>query len=201
MVVWAHTNGPYSNLIVQFHMPFFFFISGLLYRSRDVLCYKYVKRKWTALILPFWRWNFIFFPVFFILYYWRNWSLSICMKGLIEILFTLNKVPFLGATWFLSALFWVSVLVHIFIQKICCNYRYGDLLLMVCGSISCIVGFYINFPYKISRTLICAMFYICGYLYNKYLRLKVDYIKNIIACLGGIVFFIYFNSKFCKYGR
>lgn len=190
LVVWAHAQGPYTELITQFHMPFFFFISGLLYRSRDVSCFEYIKRKYTSLILPFWWWNFIFFPVFFILYYWGKWSLLTCIRGLIEIFFTVNKVPFLGSTWFLPALFWVSVFVHIFIRKICCNRRYGDLLLMVCGSIICILGFYVNFPYRISRTLICAMFYICGYLYNKYLKSKINHMKNQIACLGGIAFLI-----------
>lgn len=34
LVVWAHADGSFSKYITQFHMPFFFFISGMLFNSR-----------------------------------------------------------------------------------------------------------------------------------------------------------------------
>lgn len=191
LIVWAHANGPCSNYITQFHIPFFFFISGLLYRSSDVSCIEYIKRKMKSLLAPFWWWNFLCFPVFYILYYWGDWSFSKCIKSLAEIAFTLNKVPFLGATWFLPALFWISVLNHICVKKICCKLRYGDLLLLLIGCFSCILGFHVIFPYRISRTLICFLFYICGYLYNKHLSFKINAaMKNIMACCGCILYLL-----------
>lgn len=194
LVVWAHANGPYSSYITQFHMPFFFFISGLLYRSSDESCSDYIKRKCRTLLVPFWWWNFLSFPIFYTLYYWGKWSFSTCMKSLVEIAFTLNKVPFLGATWFLPALFWISMLTHICVKKISCHFRYGDLLLLLVGCIASILGFYVTFPYRISRTLICSLFYICGYLYNKHLRYRISTVrKSIIAWLGGILFLIFSN--------
>ena len=189
LVVWAHAKGPYSSYINQFHMPFFFFISGLLYRSNDISCFEYIKRKCKSLLAPFWWWNFLCFPIFYILYYWGKWSFSSCIRGLGEIALTLNKVPFLGATWFLPALFWTSVLVHIFVKKVCYKCKYGDLLLLIGAILACILGFYVTFPYKISRTLICSLFYVCGYLYNKYLSLKINIVlKNIIACFGCVIY-------------
>ncbi|GFI47337.1 hypothetical protein IMSAGC019_02661 [Lachnospiraceae bacterium] len=33
LVVWAHVEGSFYRYITQFHMPFFFFISGMLFTS------------------------------------------------------------------------------------------------------------------------------------------------------------------------
>lgn len=67
LVVWAHAKGPFSNYIEGFHMPFFFFISGMLYMNKGRSIKKYVSRKFVSLLMPFWWWNLILFPVFFTL--------------------------------------------------------------------------------------------------------------------------------------
>lgn len=52
------------------------------------------------------------------------------------------------------------------------------------GSAVCVLEFQITFPYRISRTLICAMHYICGYLYQKYIRERLSMVeKSMIAIL------------------
>lgn len=196
LVVWAHAYGPLLHYITQFHMPFFFFVSGLLYASVDVSGKDYLLRKCKSLLLPFWYWNILFFPVFFILFYWKNWSVDTFVKGIAGIVFTLDKVPFLGATWFLPALFWISVTVHFGI-RIFRKYRFCDACILAGGIAACVLGFSITFPYRISRTLICSLFYVCGYLYRKYLKDAVgDRIKNISAVVGGLIFIIIasFNS-------
>lgn len=182
MVVWAHASGPFSNYITQFHMPFFFFISGMLYHNTRTVK-EYVGRKVKSLLIPFWVWNLILYPVFFLLYYWKNWSGRVAGKEILEIVATVNKVPFLGATWFLPALFWVSILVHIFVRWLG-KYKYSDILLLLLGIAVCVLGFQVTFPYRISRTLICAMYYICGYLYQKYIRERLSMVvKSMIAIL------------------
>lgn len=103
LVVWAHANGPLTDIIGQFHMPLFFFISGMLFHDNGNL-FPYIKRKCNSLLLPFWRWNLMLYPLFYILYYWKQWSFQVLIIGITEIILTVNKVPFLGATWFLPAL-------------------------------------------------------------------------------------------------
>lgn len=171
LVVWAHACGPGSDYITQFHMPFFFFVSGLLYSSTDVSCKDYIVRKGKSLLLPFWWWNGLFFPLYFVLFYWKDWSMAVLIKEAAEIACTLEKVPFLGATWFLAALFQVSVIVHLIIRGFE-NKRFGDLVLLGVGVAACGIGFLVTFPYRLSRTLICLLFYICGYLYKKYLKYR-----------------------------
>lgn len=64
LVVWAHASGPLSGYINQFHMPFFFFISGMLFRvPQDAK--QYIIRKVNTLLKPFWIWNLLLLPFFF----------------------------------------------------------------------------------------------------------------------------------------
>lgn len=200
LVVWAHINGPFRVYIEQWHMPFFFFISGMLYKNRNISIKDYLLRKCKSLLLPFWWWNLLFFPLFFVLYYWKNWSPEIFFRWLTAIVFTLDKVPFLGATWFLPALFWVSVAMHMMI-KLSGNFKYSDICLLGAGLLACILGFYISFPYRYSRTLICMLFYICGYLYQKYLRNNVrNGIIVIFILVSGAICVITANGYFVSLG-
>lgn len=190
LVVWAHAYGPGLDYITQFHMPFFFFISGLLYASADVSCKDYIVRKGKSLLLPFWWWNGLFFPLYFVSFYWKNWSAAVFAKEAAEIVCTLEKVPFLGATWFLAALFQVSIIAHLIVRGFRKN-RFGDFALLGVGAAACGIGFLITFPHRISRTLICSVFYICGYLYKKYLRDHInERIKNVGAIACGILYLV-----------
>ena len=191
LVVWAHVSGPKSNYIEQFHMPFFFFLSGILYKEGRSLR-TYCIHTLEALLIPFWQWNLLSFPLFFVLYYWKKWSVQVFIQGIVEIVLTVNKVPFFGATWFLPALFWVCLTVHA-LKMLCKNFKYSDIYLFCLGIIGLLIGFYVTFPYRINRTLICGFFYICGHLYNKYLRNKYPQTaigkivkEDILAILCGL---------------
>ena len=185
MVVWAHASGPSSSYINQFHMPLFFFISGMLFKEPPDLKMYYVG-KMKSLLIPFWICNYVLLLPFWVLYYWKNWSLFVLGRYVVEIATTVNKVPMLGATWFLTALFWVSV-VFASLSEICDKIREGvkDVIILLSGIISCIIGMMITFPYRISRVLICGCFFVLGYLYTKYIsvRLKNLVWKNIIAII------------------
>lgn len=56
LVVWAHAKGPFSSYIYQFHMPFFFLISGYLFNPNTSFR-QFAKRKFTSLYVPFILWN------------------------------------------------------------------------------------------------------------------------------------------------
>ena len=196
LVVWAHAEGPFSKYINGFHMPFFFFISGMLYLNKGRSIKDYTLQKCKTLLIPFWWWNLIFYPIFFTLYYWEKWSLLTAIKGIGEIVLTLNKVPFLGATWFLPALFWVSVFVHIF-MTLFDKKKYTDIILLIVGIALAVVGFVVTLPYKISRNLICTLFYISGYLYRKYVAMYIKYTANswvAIICIIVYAFCVRINA-------
>ncbi len=194
LVVWAHASGPLSGYINQFHMPFFFFISGMLFRvPQDAK--QYIVRKVNTLLKPFWIWNLLLLPFFFFLYYWKQWDFGVFIKLCVEIVTTVGKVPMLGATWFLPALFWISIIYMLLSKK--CDFKYGDILLLIIGIISCVVGMSYRFPYRISRVFVCALFYDLGYLFHKHIRGKYlnDLNRKVLTVISVILFIFLFNMN------
>ena len=104
MVVWAHAEGPFSKYMTAFHMPLFFFLSGMLFQCPTNYVI-YLKRKLKSLLVPFWIWNYLLLIPFWLLFFWKNWNFKVLLKYAIMIGLTLDKVPMLGATWFLPPLF------------------------------------------------------------------------------------------------
>lgn len=203
LVVWAHAQGPFSSYIVQFHMPFFFFISGMLYRNQKRSIKEYTINKVKSLLIPFWFWNLLLFPFSYLIDYWNNWSILSCAKQLGGIIFTLTKTSFLGATWFLPALFEVSVFLHVLLKIIKIkNSKLTDYIIGFLGIAVCFVGIQYNFPYNLSRTMICFLFYISGYLYQKYMRDRINpIIKNIMPICFFVLFVFFASNNYAKMGN
>ena len=60
-VIWGHINGGFTNILVYaFHMPLFFFLSGLLFRADKYKSFKeFAIRKVRTLIIPYLMFSFI----------------------------------------------------------------------------------------------------------------------------------------------
>lgn len=200
LVVWAHTRGIFTSYIVQFHMPLFFFISGYLYKYKGEKVKDYINKKAKGLLVPFWFWNLLLYPVYYILYYWGDWNVIVAIKEVIEIVLTLYKVPFLGATWFLAALFWISTSVNVAISFLKEN-SYCDYVLLTLSIIVAVIGFNITFPYKLSRVMICSLFYVLGYMFKKYIHgYVVPCVKNIGLLVSVILFWLVASNNSAAMG-
>ena len=114
LVVWAHACAYGWTIINQFHMPFFFLISGLLYK-KDSNISKYILKKTRRLYIPFVVWNLFFILVSTILYSLLGvFDIKQLTFKIIGVLLTLTKDGiFGGATWFLGALFVSSVIYSV----------------------------------------------------------------------------------------
>ena len=150
---------------------------------------EYIVRKGENLLIPFWGWNLIFFPIFFLLFYQGTWSIFVFAKEFIEIVTTLNKVPFLGVTWFLASLFWVSIsykILYTLFER--CKFR--EYILMLIFLAVAIVGVSFTLPYRLSRTLVCSLFYGLGYLFSKSGFASIIEAKNSRKYIIAVVMFI-----------
>lgn len=183
LVVYAHARAPYNSYIYNFHMPFFFLISGMLYKPGGDLK-KYVLRKVQTLYIPFVSWNLIFIIGKSIL---RHQSVS--PEYIIQVVFTLQKDgEFLGAIWFLGALFLIAVIYKILDCYICDNAMKKYVLLGI-FAIWAIIGFEITFPYMLSRTFICGFFYAVGAFGRKFfLDFKLDRTTFVYFLVSGVTF-------------
>lgn len=185
LVVWAHASGPGSSWIYQFHMPLFFLISGYLFNSRNTVK-EFVIRKVHSLYIPFVFWNLAIIFLRTI----RNLiasapTLSYTLKAAVKAVLLLDKDnQFLGATWFLGALFFMSIL-----YKICDaalgKWKYKRAAVTVFFVLLAVLGFAVNLPYFFSRTLILGMFFAFGVVVReqKDLFRKLDHPITALLCL------------------
>lgn len=191
LVVYAHARAPYNSYIYNFHMPLFFLISGILYKSgRDLK--SYIFRKIQTLYIPFVSWNLIFIIGKSIL---RHQEISV--DYIIEVILTLQKDgEFLGATWFLGALFLITVIYKLL------DYYISDMpskrwILLGVFAAWGIIGFEITLPYMLSRTFILGFFYAIGNFGKEFfLDLKLNKTTIVYMVIAAGTFFVigHYNS-------
>lgn len=175
LVVWAHAGGVFSKYIYQFHMPLFFLISGYLYHSNSSVK-EFTIRKVKSIYIPFAFWNCMGLTFRYLIGI-ANFSI----KSYILTILTLSKDgTFFGATWFLGALFVISVLYRI-LDEILKSYSHRHLMLLFFFVSLGICGYEITLPYMLSRTLILGMFYAFAVCYK-------DSIKKLDLSRGGKIF-------------
>lgn len=166
LVVWAHASGPFSAQIDQFHMPMFFLISGYLYSQKGTVK-EYIWKKTKSLYIPFMFWNLLSYSITYFITT-PDIDLQKYFKTGIEIILTLSKDgQFFGATWFLGALFVMSILYKLIDTAIPQSHAKDGIVLLFFITLA-ILGFEVNFPYMISRTLILGMFFALGVFIKKY---------------------------------
>lgn len=112
LVIWGHTTTPFFHEIYAFHMPFFFIVSGVFYKSRPTFK-EQLMRNTSRLIYPFLLFSvliYVFYLVWDLLFHTGFSYASI-----------LNIIPYQSVMttplWFLVTLFWVSTL-YFFFSKI-----------------------------------------------------------------------------------
>lgn len=162
MVVWAHARGPYTAYIYQFHMPLFFLISGYLFNPNNSF-WQFTVRKLQSLYIPFIFWNLAALCIKTAVGL-SNLPPEVFLEKTIKMLLTMEKDgQFFGATWFLSALFIESILYKA-LDELLKRVPYRRWIITICFAIGAIVGFRINFPYMLSRTMVLGVFFAIGYV-------------------------------------
>ena len=100
-VIWAHLRGYLDMEIYIFHMPLFFFLSGMFYRQKR----DFVWTRFRSLIIPF-----ALYSLFFAALFW--WQGGGWLKPLHRISWWFPSA-IVGPSWFLIALFNISVVYYL----------------------------------------------------------------------------------------
>lgn len=102
------------TLIYSFHMPFFFFISGYLFRVKESQFCQFVWNKTKSIIVPYFLLNLVaavlHIPMYIQQHHVPVQELLSCVDGRMGTAFS-------GATWFLVCLFVVMLLAY-WVEKI-----------------------------------------------------------------------------------
>ncbi len=118
-VVWGHCQKNYNFIrkyIYHFHMPIFFFISGLTFGDSDKIPFKvFAKKKFKSLVIPYFVMNIVCYILMVIMYRFGIIEEFSYLKNFFGIFYSNNKIlPFpCGPGWFLLSLFLVNIIFYI----------------------------------------------------------------------------------------
>lgn len=205
LVLLGHAISDKTNLrkyIYTFHMPFFFILSGMTFKTTDEIKIKeFLISRVKRLIVPYFILNIIMLSVFYI-------NVSIGAKDpktIFELIIgTLYSNPkeygmIAGATWFITCLFLTELLFYL-LKRYFKEDKQLTLAILIMGVLgfanSIAVGKKVPAPWHLSTVFTAVVFYFIGYLIMKHLDKIVEFIKNwknyIITILGLIITGMYF---------
>ena len=154
-VLWGHFasgNEYLCRLIYSFHMPLFFFISGFLFKHKDISIQELISKNANSLLLPY-----IVFAGVYTCYGVAHMYVRNC--DVVEIERKIFKFLCGDTAWYLTGIFFCRILFNFLNKKfIIFLMLIYTLLLPIVGDYF-IIGTYFNW---IPRTLLCLSFFCLG---------------------------------------
>lgn len=181
LVILGHSMFPFHFLIDSFHMPLFFFIGGLTFRTKPLE--RFLVEKIDRIMVPYVFWAIL--------------------SAFISLIPHNYEGPFNGPLWFFPAIF-TSLLLIYFIESIEPKYKKISLLFIL------FVIFYTwlmikweyfkVLPFSLDIALLSSGFMLagvrCGVLKNKFNTKKS---QLILIILSGLVFFTLVTYIYLKF--
>lgn len=225
-MVIGHSGCPQwlFRFIYLFHMPLFFFCSGIFFREMQTISAvgNNLKKRIKGLYVPFVKWSVSFLLIHNLLYYLGIYNSSYGYEGgttiytlpdmvgkLCEILFTMNGYEeLLGGFWFIRSLFVAYLLIGLVSILLRRSFKYK--YVSICALFLCATILIrrlvpdITFWREISMGCFGAVFYMLGYLLMPLARLWQNKYATFFCCLILLFFFYYFNtgiSMGCGYNK
>ena len=184
-VIFGHAfyrrNNKIRNYIYSFHMPLFFFISGLTTKRSDMTLLQFLKKKCKDLLLPYLALNVFVFIYKITLQMAFGMYSTLTLKTSVE--FTIkgfsSAIPCIQS-WFILALFVIDLMFFI-LTKLFKN----DIFV----TIAVIIIFVLAYMYKqtgetylqywhIDTAMFGLLFYYLGYVLMKYYHKIEKFISN-----------------------
>lgn len=182
------TIGVLRNFIYTFHMPLFFMLSGYFYKQQSFS--KLFSKMGKSIIMPY-----SIFALFIALYKYSGgvewiWA-YLFADGYKSTAYIGGSQLYIGAMWFLPALFWCRVVYNIMGKN---SEKITYSLAILLSAVSYILGKYIiNIPLGFLEGTQALVFYAAGILWHKHkkaLHLKALIILAIVWMSSIFVGFI-----------
>lgn len=183
LVVLGHSHLPdyVKNMIYVFHIPLFFFISGMLFTFDKYPSYpSFLKKRTAQLIIPYLFFNVVTY--LFWVFIGRKVGNDIQLglhptKQLIGIFIGNDAYHYLehcSPLWFLTCLFSVENLYYLFFRYVKVNYKIFVIALFASAGYLDYIYNPIRFPWGLNVALTMVVFYAFG----SYLRTIILSSKN-----------------------
>lgn len=184
-----------NSFIFTWHMPLFFIISGFFFHPLKVV--DSIKRNFRSLLIPY----LVTIVILFLLYILFNDTIFTSITQAFEssiIGAGSRGLPnyqdyYVGALWFLQALFWCKFLYDVI--YIYCSDLYRPIFILIISSISTFIGGYLFIPTNLLQGASALIFYEVGYQlylkkilflnYNNCLLLFTSLVLVTVSLLSG----------------
>ena len=216
LMVIGHSGCPklLFNFIYLFHMPLFFFCSGIFYR--EMLCKEnvgaFLMKRVKSLYFPFVKWAVFFLLLHNLLmlvgiynscYGFEGgstfYSVSDILRRLGMIMFTMKGYEeLLGGFWFIRSLFVACLLIALvsLILRFSYKYKHESICIFFLVTTILLRRFVpdVEFFRELSMGCFGAMFYMSGFILHKYARFWQNKYVAIVCCTFLLLFLYYFRS-------
>ena len=185
LVLIGHNESSITQFIYSFHMPLFFFISGLLFvYDEEIKITTYIRKKFKSLMIPYFKISGVLFVIWYILK-GRNKDALTIFKNFFGIFYSQGGHEYMNwgvPMWFIPCLFLVSIMIFIilrytkkyYIQILFASsligYGLGSLRLYLAGNGQVML----RMPWSIDIMFIGIVFFTVGYK----IKFKVNKVKN-----------------------
>ncbi len=194
LVIYAHIpNAKFSELCFLFHMPFFFILSGLLYKKRSFK--EELRRSFIYLYIPYLIYNILLIII----------TPPICLKcTFVNIVFgNQEQLPSnYRAMWFLVSLIIMRIISSIFDVKKMIFFSILGLFLSIVILFLGILDLD-NDYFQLFTTLLCYHYFVFGFLMKENPRItlvnKIPFKKSVLSYIAGV--FVFFIIGYCFVGE
>lgn len=189
LVVWGHSLIEFGYYIIyMFHMPLFFYLSGIFHRQGGYV--ELLSKKFRGLIVPLVIFMVILFPVSY----------------MVDDQCAVNLAPphlrgVFGPLWFLISLFFLSAIYHPMLK-----FR-PAVRLVVCIGLSFLLGFLPaifnlqNYMYCFTTFSALAFYAMGNIIGDKFVKMKRMYLAILFIVSAMALIAMYFVSyKYLHYG-
>lgn len=214
LVVWAHIMlvGASHRLIYAFHMPLFFFISGMLFNKHKYASFgQFLTQRAKRLLVPYVLYSIITWCVWAAFRYLRHDEVDSYFKPLLQTIIAQGSGEFIvhnSALWFVPCLYAVEIMYFFFSKanqwitlSLCfATAGIGALLVSLYGS-----AYLFLLPWNLDAAFFALPFY--GVANAIRIRLSHDKLMNVvtdnrfIVGTGVVVLYICMSQLAMQYGE
>lgn len=198
LVVFGHLGtSSLHDAIYGFHMPLFYFLSGLLHRDKPV------RNVCMRLLVPYLLFNLLYVVIEFPWLYRHFKNFNFLYNDILGIIIPYNH-PVDYPTWFLLSLFEIKCIIKIF---------HNNVHLVLCLNILCLAmcalgEWNVNEPFFLKNTIVGLGYYCIGFLFHCSIddRQILNNRHRAVCLLGGVISITLYcllmkNSQLCDWNK
>ncbi|MED2944888.1 acyltransferase family protein [Bacillus swezeyi] len=202
LVVLGHTPTTdwLKTFIFSFHMPLFFFLSGIVYHDANMTFKSFLYKKMKTLLLPYFIFSVLAYLFWFLVERHFQFSGSsdvdpvVPFKGIFYSIPDNYMLTHNPALWFLTCLFIVEILFF------CMKKWLKDRFIVYSVMLSAALGYFndqyleVKLPWNIEVALTAIVFYSAGFFLRHSLK-KLRHRKTVLLSLLFFILVGYLQSR------